>query len=347
MLDNLYPEDIKTSGAYLRLALKEIADAALPYNPVAFAVWYEFATGRNPEMNREIHDLKEKGAPITLDMVFSWFKKYIANQQLILAEQKSQELRGIISEITDFLRNSGTRLNDHDQQLGNYADQLEQTRSVEEVMTISQGIISKTRDMIRHNQSVKREMDGSMEEVQALRKELEGLKQAAKTDMLTGLLNRRGFESSMTKAMDRSVKTSAPLSVILADIDHFKRINDNYGHLIGDNVLKMLSKLLQEHIKGKDIAARFGGEEFILVLPDTDLKGAFILAEQIRLKLRSMRWRTKAGEPMGAITMSLGVAQFKGADTLDTLVDRADNALYQAKSCGRNKTITELDIETV
>ena len=347
MLDNLYPEDIKTSGAYLRLALKKISDFNLPYNPVVFAVWYEFATGRSPEMNQEVNTLKDRGEPVTEEMVYTWFKTYIANQQLILAEKKTKELQDIISEITAFLGSSGTRLDDQGQQLGKYASRLGETQSVEEIMAISQGIMSETREMINDSQSLKREMDGSMAEVEELKKELEGLKQAAKTDMLTGLLNRRGFEAAMTKAMDKSVRTSAPLSVILSDIDHFKRINDNYGHLIGDNVLKMLSKLLQEHIKGKDIAARFGGEEFILVLPETNLEGAFMLAEQIRLKLRSMRWRTKAGERMGAITMSLGVSQFKGGDTLESLVDRADNALYQAKSQGRNKTFTELDIHSV
>jgi len=110
--------------------------------------------------------------------------------------------------------------------------------------------------------------------------------------------------------------------------------------------LKILAKLLQEHIKGRDIAARFGGEEFLLVLPDTALKGAFILAEQIRLKLKAMRWRTKTGELMGVITMSLGVAEFRAKDTLDSLAQRADATMYQAKSTGRNRTVTELDIET-
>lgn len=346
MLDNLYPESIETSGAYLRMALKEIAGYDLAYNPLTYAVWYEFATGRNPELNNEIRALKKKGKQITGDMVTKWFKQYIANQQLTLAEQKTAELKTIISEITRYLGSSGSRLDDQGQQLEAYADKLGKTASVEEVMNISQGIMTKTRDMISDSQSLKKEVDDTMSEIQALKKELEGVKQAAKTDMLTGLLNRRGFETAMAKAMDRSEKTSAALSVIISDIDHFKRINDTFGHLIGDNVLKMLAKLLQEHIKGKDLAARFGGEEFILVLPDTDLKGAFILAEQIRIKLKTMRWRTKSGESMGAITMSLGVAQFRSGDTLDTLLERADSALYEAKSTGRNRTVTELDIET-
>ena len=345
MLDHLYPESIETSGAFLRLALKEIAGYCLPYNPVTYAVWYEFAAGRNSALNDEIHALKEKGKPITVDMVFTWFKEHIANEQFLLAEQKTQDLKAIISEMTAYLGTSGSRLDDQGQQLEAYADQLGKKPSIEQVMTISRGIMTKTRDMISNGQSLKKEMDDTMSEIHALKKELEGVKQAAKTDMLTGLLNRRGLETAMAKSMKRADDTSNALTVIISDIDHFKRINDTYGHLIGDNVLKMLAKLLKEHIKGKDIAARFGGEEFLLVLPDTPLKGAFILAEQIRLKLKSMRWRTKSGDPMGAITMSLGVAQFRADDSLDSLLERADAALYHAKSNGRNATVTELDIE--
>ncbi len=345
MLDHLYPESIETSGAFLRLALKEIAGYDLPYNPVTYAVWYEFAAGRNAELNDEIHAHKKNKEQITAEMVSAWFKTYIANEQFILAEQKTQELKSIIAEMSAYLGDSGSRLDDRGQQLEAYADQLKKKPSIEQVMTISRGIMTKTRDMILDGQSLKKEMDDTMSEIHALKKELEGVKQAAKTDMLTGLLNRRGLEMTMKKAMERAIRTSNTLTVIISDIDHFKRINDTYGHLIGDNVLKMLAKLLQEHIKGKDIAARFGGEEFLLVLPDTALKGAFVLAEQIRLKLKSMRWRTKSGEPMGAITMSLGVAEFRAKDTLDSLIERADAALYQAKSCGRNRTVTELDIE--
>lgn len=341
MIDNFYPETVEESGAFLRQALKEIASYNLAYTPIAYAVWYEYVTGRNPELIREMDQARKTANAISDDMVLEWFKKHIATRQLLAAEQKTRELKAIISEITAQIGSSGSRLSDHGEKLAAYTRRLETTSSVEEIMDISRGIMSGTHAVVSDSQSLKKEMDETLTEIHALKKELEGLKQEAKTDMLTGLLNRRGFKEAMDKAMDQTNSSSTPLSVIIADIDHFKRINDSHGHLIGDSVLKMLARFFREHIKGKDIVARFGGEEFIMVLPETPLKGAFVLAEQIRLNLKTMRWRTKSGSPIGAITMSLGVAQHRAGESIPDLIERADTALYQAKSTGRNKTQIE------
>ncbi len=346
MLNNLYPESIEASGSHLRLALKQIARHQLPYNPICYAIWYEYASGRNPELNQDIEVLEKENTILSFDLVLQLFRKYIADEQTTLAEKKTVEFQSILTEITKHLGTSGTRISDRGDKVETYTNQLEQTKSVEEVRNISKGIMSETQSIVSQSHTLKQEMDETISEIDALKKELEGVKRAAKTDMLTGLLNRRGFEESVSDALKLAREMHSPLSVIIVDIDHFKRVNDTHGHLIGDNVLKMLAKLLREHTKGKDIAARFGGEEFILVLPDTPLKGAFVLAEQIRLSLKSMRWVNKStGKPIGAITISLGVATYRSDESLDTLIERSDNALYFAKDTGRNKTITELDIE--
>ncbi|MCG8635763.1 MAG: GGDEF domain-containing protein [Desulfobacterales bacterium] len=347
MLDNLYPESIDASGNYLRLALKQIARHQLPYNPICYATWYEYASGRNPGLNQEIKTLEENNTIISFEIILQLFRLYIADEQTSLAEEKTREFQSILTEITRHLDTSGIRISNRGQKVETYTDRLGQTASVDEVRSISKGIMSETRSIVSQSHSLKQEMDDTISEIDALKKELEGVKQAAKTDILTGLLNRRGFEESVTGALELAREAQSPLSVIIADIDHFKLVNDTHGHLIGDNVLKMLAKLLREHTKGKDIAARFGGEEFILVLPDTPLKGAFVLAEQIRLSLKSMRWINKnTGRPIGAITISLGTAQYQPGESQEKLIERADNALYFAKKTGRNKTVTELDIET-
>jgi len=346
MFDNLYPENIEVSGSHLRLALKQIAQHQLPYNPICYSIWYEYASGRNPELNQEVKNLGEKDTVISFDVVLQLFRKYIADEQTVLAEKKTMEFQSILTGVTRHLESSGTRISDRGHKVGTYTNQLEQTTSVEEVRDISKGIMSETQSIVSQSHSLKQEMDETVSEIDALKKELEGVKQAAKTDMLTGLFNRRGFEESVSGAIEQAREMKTPLSIIILDIDHFKRVNDTHGHLIGDNVLKLLAKLLRENTKGKDIVARFGGEEFILVLPDTPLKGGFVLAEQIRLTLKSMRWINKTtGQPIDTITISLGIAEYKPGEDLDTLIERSDNALYLAKNTGRNKTITELDIE--
>ncbi len=148
--------------------------------------------------------------------------------------------------------------------------------------------------------------------------------------------------------MEDAQEETAPLSLIIADIDRFKRINDNYGHLTGDTVLKLISKLIQRHIKGRDIACRFGGEEFIMALPETKMDGGFALAEQIRTSLEKVRWHSKSsGKDIGTITISLGVAQLIPGEDLNVLIARADKALYAAKQNGRNRTGTHNGKEVI
>ncbi|MBU0970323.1 MAG: GGDEF domain-containing protein [Proteobacteria bacterium] len=346
MLDNLYPESVEASGKFLRLALQRISKHALPYNPITYAVWYEYATGRNEPLIQHIQTLEKDKVEVSFEMILTLFRTFIADNQVLLTEKKAREFQTILGQMTEQLDNSGSKLDDRGNTLKNYARQLNQTTSLEAVSIIAKDIVSETEAVVASGQTLRKQMDETTSEIDTLKKELEGIKQAAKTDMLTGLLNRRGLDEALSNTLKNSLDNSIPFSVILADLDHFKKINDTHGHLVGDNVLKLLSRLLTKHIKGKDIAARFGGEEFILVLPDTPLKGAYVLAEQIRMSLRAMKWATKdSGKPIGTITISLGVAQYKPDEPVKSLIQRADDALYFAKKSGRNKTMTDLDIQ--
>ncbi|WDP89632.1 MAG: diguanylate cyclase [Desulfobacter sp.] len=345
MLDHLYPDNIETTGKYLRLTLQQIARHNLPYNPIVYAVWYEYASGRNPELNRLIDSYETAKKPISFDRVLDWFRSYIADHQTILTEKKTREFKSIITEVSKHIGDSGSRLAGSETRIEAFTEGIN-SAAPDTLEKASQGILSETRSIMRENKSLKRGMDETITEIDALKKELEGMKQAAKTDTLTGLLNRRGFNQAVARAMEEAAASGTPLSAILCDIDHFKQVNDIHGHLIGDNVLKMLAKLLKDHIKGKDIAARFGGEEFILVLPETGLDGGVSLAEQIRKSLQSMRWRAKnSGKTIGPITISMGVSLYRPGEDVEALIQRADEALYYAKENGRNRTVTQADLE--
>lgn len=163
------------------------------------------------------------------------------------------------------------------------------------------------------------------------------LKALATTDPLTGLLNRRAFEELAETWLQQAHHHRLPLSLIILDIDHFKQINDTYGHPIGDEVLQHLAKLMRENaLREDDIIARYGGEEFIILLPKTTLKDASHVAERLRIKVEDTKVHTPEGEIR--FTISLGVACLSETeDTLDTLIKHADEALYQAKHNGRNR----------
>ena len=182
----------------------------------------------------------------------------------------------------------------------------------------------------------------AMEEKVRLRTlELEAANRAldlqARTDALTGLLNRRGFETQMAFAMALARRSTRPLSVIAVDVDHFKRVNDTYGHEAGDEVLRRLARTLETRLRGSDVIARLGGEEFVALLPDTDLEGARAIAQTLVTAMAQQQ------DPVvGTITVSAGVASMRGADdTGAAILRRSDIALYEAKGQGRNRVCVE------
>ncbi len=167
----------------------------------------------------------------------------------------------------------------------------------------------------------------------------EQMERMATTDGLTGLLNHRTFQSRFDDALAGAKRYSRKLSFVLTDVDHFKSVNDTYGHPIGDQVLKGVARILREQARDTDVVARYGGEEFAIIMPETDAKGAHVIAERIRERLQKEVFQTEQG-PL-KVTISLGVATFpdngmeKGA-----LIDLADQCLYFAKRHGRNQSVT-------
>jgi diguanylate cyclase (GGDEF)-like protein len=156
------------------------------------------------------------------------------------------------------------------------------------------------------------------------------------TDSLTRLANRRFFIDFMAKAMAFAKRHEQALSVIMADLDNFKSVNDTYGHQAGDQVLAAFGQVMQASVRKEDLAARFGGEEFILMLPGTTLEDATFLGERLRESLENL-----AFPPLKTrVTASFGIAQYQPDDTFETLVKRADEALYAAKAAGRNRVMT-------
>jgi diguanylate cyclase (GGDEF)-like protein len=168
----------------------------------------------------------------------------------------------------------------------------------------------------------------------------EKFKAMAEIDNLTGIYNKGKFNSILKIELERSRRYGRPLSIILFDIDHFKKINDAFGHQAGDYVLKTLADIVSSNIRSTDFFARWGGEEFVILAPETDLEGAQILAEKIRKSIEEYPF-----ENVGKVTSSFGVTEAYEKDTADSFVKRADAALYKAKDKGRNRVEIELPAE--
>jgi diguanylate cyclase (GGDEF)-like protein len=160
----------------------------------------------------------------------------------------------------------------------------------------------------------------------------EELKRLAVTDTLTGALNRTKFGEIIERETESVKRYNQRLSMILFDVDHFKKVNDRYGHNAGDYVLKNIADIVRENIRKIDYFVRWGGEEFVILSPETQLDEAYLLADRIRITIENTKF-----EHFGKITVSFGVTEFKEEDTVDSFIKRADDAMYEAKKKGRNR----------
>ena len=173
----------------------------------------------------------------------------------------------------------------------------------------------------------------------------EMIEQAARVDALTGVLTRHHMMKVVEAKLDESLRTGSPLSLVMVDIDHFKKINDKFGHHAGDVVLKRTASLLSETIRATDAIGRFGGEEFLVVLPDTAVPGALVVAERCRAAMHELAFDAL---PRVKVTASFGIAAFpEHGDEVDALFDGADYAMYRAKRAGRDRVLVYDEAEAL
>ena len=183
------------------------------------------------------------------------------------------------------------------------------------------------------------EVIDNQEEIELLKR----IEHMARTDELTGLPNRRSFSDIAKREITRSARYGTSLSGAMLDLDHFKAINDTYGHQIGDEVLRVVGERLKQNLKGKDFPSRYGGEEFAIILPNTEIRKAVIVAEFIRKEISNIKLKMKkTGETLRNISVSIGVSEIRSTDTTASVVERADTALYCAKNSGRNNVKSEV-----
>ena len=175
-----------------------------------------------------------------------------------------------------------------------------------------------------------------------LRDSVQATIEMAVTDSLTGLHNRRYLDSHLAGLFDKALGREKPLSLIICDLDRFKSVNDEFGHDVGDEVIREFAVRVRKNVRNLDLACRFGGEEFVVVMPDTDIALARIVAERIRLEISTHPFLVRDGAAQLPVTVSLGVSTLEGPDdTPERMMKRADVALYNAKRAGRNQVMTE------
>lgn len=333
-----YRDNIETSAEYLRLALPLMTKQAAGLHPVSYAVWYEYVAGINPGLRQRVDELTRNDRMLDDRAVHQIYRDHIAEIDETVAHRVSQDFEKVMADISASTAQAADEAGSFGQALERWSADIAAGKFT---TTLSHGIadlLRYSRDMQQTVRALNGHLDASRREVEALQQEVRRARAEALIDGLTGLANRRSFDIELPQCLAASAPDLPGPSLLIADIDHFKRINDNYGHLFGDKVIRSIAKILRDNIKGKDLAARYGGEEFVVVLPETPLEGARSIAEKLRRVVESCRIRRiGSDETVANVTISLGVACRLPGEAEQQLFARADAALYQAKQQGRNR----------
>src|SRR5579859_3527907 len=333
--------------AFAELALGQIRSLRQTAIPRNYEIWYVYATGYNPQLNKVINETLARNGKLTeadLEQIYETYLSHIKTTDRI-----DKVGARVIGEIDDVMLLIGEALDmsaTYSESLSGVSKRLAAAVDRDQLKKVVDTLVTTTRDMRETTKALEERLALSKAEISNLQQSLEAIRAESLTDPLTGLGNRKYFDRSLEAAVANALETGEPLSLLMFDIDYFKSFNDSYGHLTGDQVLRLVGMSLKQSIKGQDITARYGGEEFAVVLPNTALRQALTVADHIRRAVMSKELKKKStGEILGRVTISVGVSMLKPGEDNDTLIERADACLYAAKRAGRNRVICEADPE--
>jgi diguanylate cyclase len=333
--------------AFAEVALGQIRSLKQTAIPRNYEIWYVYATGYNAPLNKIINETLARNGKLTeadLEQIYDTYLSHITPPDRI--DKVGARVIGEIDDVVGVLSEALGMTSSYDASLSGAAKELALAKKADQLQSIIESLLRSTSEMRESNKTLEDRLILAKSEISNLQQSLEAIRAESLTDPLTGLGNRKYFDRMIGMAVQSALASGEPLSLLLFDIDHFKSFNDSYGHLTGDQVLRLVGLSLKQTIKGQDITARYGGEEFAVVLPNTALRQALTVADHIRRAVMAKELKKKStGEILGRVTVSVGVSMLRQGDDTNTLIDRADACLYAAKRNGRNRVICEVDPE--
>jgi diguanylate cyclase len=325
-------------------AIRLMSQQSVPATPNNFAVWFEYSLGNSVPLRKTIDILITGKRKFDTAINHELYITYIAPQGVPdPLRDLPEQLSGLIATAQQFLN---TAVTDNRSQIKALGEVSSEAATSADPKPIIAKLVDELSKATARASELEANFAATSEELDNIRDSLKVAEQRSNTDALTGLANRHSMDEFLRLAQIAAMEKDEALSVFLIDIDHFKKFNDDYGHQVGDQVLRLVAKVLQEGVREVDLAARYGGEELIAVLPGADLDACSSVAERIRRRIAEAKLTRRAtGKEIGSITVSIGVAQFRLAESADAMIERCDRGLYQAKRLGRNRTVTETELE--
>lgn len=339
-------DEFRRTIAYGEAAVGQLKRYEIPAYPRHYELWYTYSAGFNQVLNKAINEAILLKGRVALDELNAIYSQYVSPTRLgdridDVGLRVSTEIQGVVGMLSESLATTAS----YADSLDGATDELSGVTDAGQVSRVVRRLSEQTRDVADHNASLRAQLAESRRQIVELQQSLDAVRFESLTDELTTLANRKHFDQSIERAVVESGNGAGQFSLLVTDIDHFKKFNDAYGHQTGDQVLRLVGLAVKQNVKGQDVACRYGGEEFAIILPKTKLRHAVAVAEHIRAAVMAKELvKRSTGETLGHITMSVGVAAFAPGDTASSIIERADLALYQAKRTGRNRVCTEHDV---
>jgi diguanylate cyclase len=335
-------------GASQGLAVLELLERAqVPPLPAFYKLLYDYVAGVQGLFASRVGDILaegERGGPAVGPQLYAEFvEPYESTEALDRAiERITERLSTLDLLIGESARASQAQSASLKHASAQFADKHVDVKLLRDWVGRLQAT---NQGMHRANAALAMELDAARVELETTQLEIQQSKASMARDPLTGLANRAGLNEALGRILDERAARDADLTCAVVDIDHFKSLNDRYGHQVGDEVLRVVSRALLISVRAADLVGRPGGDEFLVIFPDTDLPTAQLVADRIRTAIVESDLRSVLGNGvLGGISASIGVASFQAGDTITRLVERADLCLYAAKKNGRNRVAAETEL---
>jgi len=333
--------------AFAEIALgqiKALGHAACPRN---YDIWYNYATGYNLTLNQSINELLSRNGTLSQADLNRIYDTHLSPTQMTdRIDTVGAKVLDEIEQVMAMIDSAVGSASNYTDRLVDVARKLGSAKDGAGLRTIVERLVATAREMEKTIQTLENHLHASKQEISRLQHNLEAVRTESLTDPLTSLANRKYFDLMIDGAARESGATGEQLSLMMIDIDYFKQFNDAFGHLTGDQVLRLVALSIKRNVRGSDLAARYGGEEFAVVLPGTSLRQALTVADHIRRTVMSKELiKRSTSENLGRVTISIGVASCRPGEHARSLIERADGCLYAAKRRGRNRVICESDPE--